>query len=126
MITYVLFVELNEARVFRVSREGVEHQVLRRHEIKHHTSRDPVNHKNGSKFFHELAEAVTDADEILLMGPSLAKDHFKAHLEGHHHDSLARKVVGSVTLDLMSDAQLLAESREFFRKYDLFGQNMPA
>lgn len=126
MTTYVLFIELNEARLFRIRREGVEQKVLRRHEIKHHTSRDPENHKSGSKFFHELAEAVADAEEILLMGPSLAKEHFKAHLENHHHGTLARKIVGSVTLDILSDAQLLAESREFFKKYDLFGQNQPA
>lgn len=123
MTTYVLWIEMDQAKVFKVSTaEKDGPRVLHRHEFKHHTSRDPKNHKDCEKFFHEIAHDIRDADEILLTGPGLAKGHFNSHLLEHHHEDLAKKVVGMKTLDRMSDGQLLERSRSFFRAYDLMGQ----
>jgi len=121
MKTYIIWIEMDLAKIFKISDNERSRQILRRHEIKHHTNRDPENHKDCEKFFHEIAEAVADASEVLLVGPGLTKEHFRAHLERHHHDTLADKIVGIATMDIVSDAKLLAYSREFFRKYDIFG-----
>ncbi len=112
---------MDQAKIFKVSGSEKSNQILHRHEVKHHTSADPGNHKNCEKFFHNIAESIYDASEILLIGPGLAKDHFKSHLERHHHGDLAKKIVGMKTMDLVSDAQLLAYSREFFKQYDVLG-----
>ena len=111
MKTYVVWIEMNEAKVFNIKSRGPVVKKFHRHE---------EGRKNCEKFFHEIAGAIQDADEILLMGPSLTKDHFKSHLERHHHQGLANKVVGMLTLDIQTDPQLMARSRKFFKKSDLF------
>lgn len=122
MNTYVLWVEMNEAKIFLVSSKEKDLKVIRRHKILHHTASDPSKHKDCEKFFHEIASYVQNADEILLAGPKLTKEHFLAHLARHHHETLAKKVVGNETLKSMSDARLMAYSRDFFKHYDSFEQ----
>jgi len=127
MVTYVVWVDMDHSKIFKIASPRQDRpRLLRRREIKHHTSRDPENHKDCEKFFHEIAHEIRDADEILLTGPSLAKDHFKAHLERHHHEGLARKVVGTRTLERVSNNLILAQSREFFKTYDIYGSSLPA
>lgn len=121
MNTYIAWVEMDRARIFRVRADGPEIKILHRHEIRHHTSRDPENLKNCDKFFKKVTAAIRDADELLLMGPGLTKEHFRTYLE-EHDELLSRCVVGALTLDLETDAQLMARSREFFKEYDMFGQ----
>jgi stalled ribosome rescue protein Dom34 len=121
MNTYVVWIEMNQAKIFNVSRSEPSLTVLNRREIKHHTSRDPKNHKDCEKFFHLISETISNADEILLMGPGLAKKHFKSHLEHHHHKNLAKVVIGEITLDIMSDEQLLAHARDYFKEYAVYG-----
>lgn len=121
MSAYTLWIEMDEAKIFKMGTEGSHPEILRRHGVKHHTHSDGKNHKDCEKFFHEIASSLTDATEILLVGPGLAKEHFKKHLENHHHLNLAKRVVGIKSLDIMTDAQILAASREFFKKYDVFG-----
>ena len=120
MAAYVVWIEMDRARVFRMQ-QGEKHPVImHRREIKHHTSRDPENHKNSEKFFHDVASELADAAEILLVGPGLAKQHFGEHLKRHHHATLAKAVVGLETSHHLSDEKLLELSRRFFRKLDLF------
>lgn len=120
MKTYIAWIEMDRARIFKVRADGPEIQILRRHEIRHHTSRDPENRKNCDKFFKKVTAAIGDADEILLMGPGLTKDHFRTYLE-KHDELLSHCIVGALTLDLDSDARLMARSRQFFKEYDVFG-----
>lgn len=122
MVTYVIWIDMNLAKIFKVSLPGKKApKLLRRREIKHHTSSDPENHKDCEKFFHSVARELCDADELFITGPSLAKEHFKAHLSRHHHDSLAKKVVGTRSLDHVTNNGILELSREFFRIYDTYG-----
>lgn len=126
MNTYVVWVEMDRAKIFRISDSEKSSRVLHRHEIKHHTSSDPKNHKDCEKFFHQIADALKDADEILLAGPSPTKEHFKAHLERHHHAGLAKKIVATRNLPWLNDERLMEKSQEFFRLYDLYGQSLTA
>jgi stalled ribosome rescue protein Dom34 len=121
MNTYILWIEMDVAKIFKIQAGPRTSKILKRREIKHHTSRDPENHKDCERFFHDVARALKNADEIYLVGPGLAKEHFKAHLKRHHHSSLALNVVGTETADHISDARILALSRKFFRSYDQFG-----
>lgn len=97
-----------------------EETKLKRHELKHHnTAVDKAqnNHKNLEKFFHEVAQSLDQAHEILLIGPGDAKIHFQKHLEGHHHAGLAGKIVGTETVDHPTDGQIVALARKFFKKH---------
>lgn len=119
-VSYLVWIEMDKAKVFNVSSDNKEPHHYHKHEHKHHNSHDEKNHKDSEKFFHEVAEHVKDAGELLLVGPGLAKNHFQDHLE-RHHAQLAKKIVGVKAMDITSDAQLLAFSREFFKKFDSFG-----
>jgi stalled ribosome rescue protein Dom34 len=121
MSAYVVWIDMDLAKVFRIQLGGPSTRLIRRREIKHHTSSDPKNHKDCEKFFHEVAGALRGAEEILLVGPGLAKEHFRAHLDRHHHTDLADRVVGTETSDHLSDARILELSRAFFRKHAIYG-----
>ncbi len=127
MSAYVIWIDMDLAKIYHLSMPRSDSPTLmHRHEIMHHTSRDPANHKNCDKFFAEIAAAIREGSEVLVTGPGLAKEHFKAYLERHDPEGLARKIVGLRTLDRLSDNRLLEQSREFFRLYDLYGSSMPA
>lgn len=70
-------------------------------------------------YYKEIAESLTTADEILLMGSSKgasnATGHFQDYLTTHHAD-IAKRVVGTVTVDResMTDGELLKDARAFF------------
>ena len=127
MSAYVVWIEMDRAKVFKIEAGKEKHPVImHRREIKHHTSRDPENHKNSEKFFHDVAAELKGASEILLIGPGLAKQHFDAHLKRHHHDTLAKAVVGFESSDIVSDEKLLELSRSFFKIFDIYGSQVRA
>lgn len=120
MNTYVVWIDLDRANIFKILPETKTHTIIKRTEIKHHTHADPENHKNGEKFFHDVSEFLDGAQEILLMGPGLAKKHFRSHLDRHHHSGLAKAIVGVETVDHPTDRQILDLSRRFFKAHDLY------
>ena len=76
------------------------------------------------KYYHEVAHALADAAEILVVGPSNAKLALIKHL--HKHDpAIADKVVGVESVDHPSDGQLLAYARHYFLKVDLMRGTRP-
>ena len=124
MTTFVVWMDMDLAKVFKVQLGEPKLKVLRRKQILHHTSRDPKNHKDGRKFYDQIAKLLSGADEILLMGPGLAKEHFKAHLESHPSLGLADNIVGSETVDHISDPEIIAASHKFFQMYDVYGKSL--
>ena len=117
MANYVVWIDSNHAKFFELHPTGVEEKTMKRHEIRHHTGveKEQNNHKNAEKFFHEVVEKLSNAHEILIVGPGEAKVHFKAHLESHHHDQIAKKVVGLETVDHPTDGQIVALGKKFFK-----------
>ena len=124
MATYVVWLDSSEAKIFALHPESVDEKKMHRTEIRHHTGveKEQNNHKNAEKFFHQVAGALTDANEILLVGPGDAKGHFRTHLEQHHHARVKDKIVGVETVDHPSDAQILALAKKFFRNHIRLGQ----
>ena len=116
-VIYVIWLDSDIAKIFKIQAEASVPHVMHRHETDHHTSRDPEKHRHLEKFHHEIAAYLHDADEILVMGPGFAKDHFKTNLGTHHNGALAKKIVGLETTDRLTDPQILAASREFFKKH---------
>ena len=68
-------------------------------------------------FFREVAAALKDAGEFLVAGPAAAKTEFVKFL---HRDApdLIEHLAGIETLDRVTDPQLLAEARRYFRVED--------
>jgi stalled ribosome rescue protein Dom34 len=120
MSAYVVWMDLDEAKVFKLVPAGKERRILRRTEIRHHTSADPENHKKEAPFFAQVRECVADASELLLLGPGATKDHFRSYLAEKDPAGVGGKIVGSLTVDHPTDNQILAESRRFFKVHDLY------
>lgn len=122
MANFVVWIDSVHAKVFELHPTKVEEKTLKRHEIRHHSGADQEqnNHKNAEKFFHELTGSLLNAHEILVIGPGDAKTHFRSHLDKHHHEQLAKKVVGVETVDHPTDGQIVALARKFFKAHLAF------
>jgi len=71
-------------------------------------------------FFDGVAEALDDIREVLVTGPGTAKVAFTRYVE-QRHPGLARRVVGTETLDHPTERELLAYARRYFKRVDQLG-----
>jgi len=69
------------------------------------------------RFFRGLADALQDADELLIAGPAAAKLQFFRFVQEFHH-ALETKVVGIETVDHPTDGQLVAFAKAYFDRVD--------
>lgn len=118
----VVWVDHHEAHVLHFSADATANERIRAHS-KHsklhtksgvpgsgHAVEDP-------KYYHRVAQALADAGEILIVGPSSGKLALIKHLQ-QHDPAVANKVVGIESVDHPTDGQLLAYARHYFLKVD--------
>lgn len=119
---FVVWLDSEEARIFELKTTGIEKSHLKKGDIDHHRRHKKDIHvdSNVEHYYRDLAEKLKKADQILLLGPGLAKNHFKGHLESHRPDHLATKIIGLENLENVSEKQILAKAHKFFKHYDLF------
>lgn len=122
MAHHVLWIDSVSALIFHLTPGGIEKTHLERKNVTHHTFNKKDHHgdTNTENFYRDLSSQLSNAEEILIIGPGLAKNHFKTYLETHHKNDLARRIVGVKNSDHPTDNQILAAAREFFRTYNLF------
>jgi stalled ribosome rescue protein Dom34 len=122
MTNYVVWLDSEKAQIYNLTTTGVIKSHLKKKGADHHThdKKDHSHDSNLEHFFRDLALKFGDAEHVLLLGPGLAKTHFKAHLETHHVNGLAKKIIGIENSDHPTDNQILAEARKFYKTYDLF------
>ena len=118
----VLWIDSLHAKIFRITPEGVSKKSLKLNKIQHHTNHYEKNLQNSEdKFFAEVVEALGDISErFLIMGAGPAKIFFKSYLEKHRCSHLLKALVDVVTIDSVSDNQILEASRTHFKKFDMF------
>lgn len=106
----VAWVDHTQAHVIHFTKEQAESEVVKTHST----------HPNGSSahYFDDVAKALGDSREILIVGPGLEKLALMKHLIKHHH-SVAERVMSVETVDHPSDGQLLKYARKYFVKADL-------
>lgn len=109
MSSVVLWIDTQHAKIFRFLPGEVKHE-----EIKKGHSNHEVTH-----YFHDIAKKIADAVEILIVGPGIARKSFFHHLE-EHNKNLVPKVVGVENMDHLTDGQIVAHAKNFFRKHDIF------
>jgi stalled ribosome rescue protein Dom34 len=122
MSDYVVWLDSEKAHIFNLKTTGVVKTHLEKKTVDHHTSNKKDNHtdSNLEHFFRDLAVSLKDAEKLLIMGPGLAKNHFKTHLETHHTDHLAKKIIGLENSDHPTDNQILQIAGKFYTTYNLF------
>ncbi|HTB73571.1 MAG TPA: hypothetical protein VK762_10025 [Polyangiaceae bacterium] len=113
-----VWIDHKEAKIFHVVAEGFElTQIKAPH---HHVTRkaeEQGTHAGSERYFHDVATALKDAEEILLVGPSSAKLDFFRYVHKHDH-ALEPKILGIETLDHPTDGQLVAYVRHYFYAKD--------
>jgi stalled ribosome rescue protein Dom34 len=114
-----VWIDHNEAKVFHITPETFdEKRVL---SPNHHVHRHPKdqetrthNHPDDEhRFFHQVVGTLADADQILVLGPSVTKLHFLRYVQ-KENPTLAPHIVGLETADHPSDGQLVAHARQYF------------
>ena len=68
------------------------------------------------KYYRELIKIVQQADSVLIMGPGEAKRGLKTEIE--KSKKLAQKIAKVETQDKMTEQQIIARVRYFFKWYD--------
>ena len=111
-----VWIDHNEAKIFHVDDETLDADVIRprRHLSRHPTQTAERSHPADEQhFFHEVAQAVESAREILVVGPGKAKLEFIKHVQKHDH-AIEPKIIGVETVDHPTDKQLVAHAKKYF------------
>lgn len=116
MSAYVVWMDSGHAKIFHLKGGAVAASKAVRHEHDHHTAnKNDSKHKDSPRFFQDVAEHLrTPDDRVLLVGPGVSKNHFVTYLENHHQKDLARRIVGTESMDHPTDAQIVAFARKYF------------
>jgi stalled ribosome rescue protein Dom34 len=127
-IRCLVWVDHHEARIVRTLAKGFDVVVVdgddeRPHERKHHGGH---RHPLSARFADRIVTAIRDDRDLVVTGPSTAKDELLVHLRERHHE-LAARVSLVKTLDAATDGQLAARARELFERLDhMRGVHVPA
>jgi stalled ribosome rescue protein Dom34 len=115
---FVVWIDHREAHVIQFNPDDAEASVIHptsKHEHLHHkqgvvgSGNLPENHA----YYQSVADAIKDAGEILIVGPSSAKLELFKHLQ-KHAPAIAARVVSVETVDHPTDGQLLKFARHHF------------
>jgi stalled ribosome rescue protein Dom34 len=111
-----VWIDHKEAKIFHVEPAGFEvSQIKAPH---HHLTRkaeEQGRHAGSERFFHDVAAALKDSEEIVVVGPSSAKLDFVRYAV-KHDAALETKILGVETLDHPTDGQLAAYVRHYFHR----------
>jgi stalled ribosome rescue protein Dom34 len=125
----LVWVDHHEARIVSSHPDTTEPDVKvlagdvgRPHERKHDGGH---RHAMTAHFADRIVEGTREYTELVVAGPSTAKDELMGHLRDRHPELVARVYVVE-TLDHTSDAQLAAHARELFVRVDrMHGVHVP-
>lgn len=113
-----VWIDHQEAKLFHVLPDGFD--VTKIEAPYHHFARKALEqgrHAGSEDFYHQVAAALADATEILIVGPSSAKLDLFRHIHRHDH-TLEAKIVGVETLDHPTEGRLVAYVRHYFEVND--------
>lgn len=126
MNSIAVWLTSEEAKIFEFAPEGVKTHKMHTHGKHHAKEGMGKNHSqkggDAEHFYHEVADylAKTRTDRWLIMGPGLAKNHFKSHVDSHHAQQ-SKKILALETMDKASDGEIIDFAHDKFKKLGLFG-----
>ncbi len=120
MAYIVCWLDSEEAKIFEFTTEGINKVDLKiKEEEKTANKSGDHHHHDSAAFYHRVADTMKSCTEALVVGPGMAKKHFKSYLE-NKNQSLSKRIVGFENMDHPTDKQIVAEARKFFKAHDLF------
>ncbi len=113
----VIWIDREHALLYLISNEKMERQKFTHHHKENHRHvRDSIEKGLEEKgLFQDVGNALNAADQILILGPGVAKHHFQNYLM-EQKPMVARKISGVETVDHPSDGQIAAMARKFLDK----------
>ena len=116
MSVAVVWIDQLHAKLFQITPEKMERKHLDSRYLDHHThSLDRLDvERQNAKFFGRVADELTAATQVLILGPGVGKHQFQNHLF-EHYPLVAKRVAGCETVDHPSDGQIAALARQFFK-----------
>ncbi|RYZ97936.1 MAG: hypothetical protein EOP11_21355 [Proteobacteria bacterium] len=120
MAEYVVWLDSEKATIFSLKAEGIENS-----HVKTSSSEKPNRDNKDADagqvhFFKDIASQIKDAQSTLLVGPGLAKNHFKKYAEEHLAGTVGKSIIGMETSDHPSDKKVLEIAQPHFKTYEKF------
>ena len=115
----VVWLDQTEAHVIHFTRDDAETEVIKT--TSQHKKAGVVSNNRAEEdttYMDEVIAALTEAKQILVVGPGQEKLALMRHMTKAHADT-ADKVVSVETVDHPNDSQLLTYARKYFVKSDL-------
>lgn len=115
----IAWIDHSQARIFHVGRSGDDEIVMHPHLPTQH-----LHHKANSigsghaapdkEFMAQVTSAISDAGEILIIGPASAKTEFARHLR-EQHSKIGERIVAVEAADHPSDREIVAYAKQYFK-----------
>jgi stalled ribosome rescue protein Dom34 len=115
----IVWIDHSQAKVFHVGLSGEDEVTLHPHLPTRH-----LHHKANSigsghagldkEFFAQVMNAVSDAGEILIIGPAGAKTELAKYLR-EQHPKVGDRIIGVEPADHPSDGEILAYAKKHFK-----------
>ncbi|GLH75345.1 hypothetical protein SSBR45G_02530 [Bradyrhizobium sp. SSBR45G] len=115
----VIWLDHSEAKLFHIGLTGADELTLHPHlqtkHLHHKANAIGSGHAAPDKhFLEEIASALNDAGEILIIGPAGAKTELAKHLR-EKHPAIGKRIVAVEAADHPSDRQIVAYAKQHFK-----------
>ena len=109
----VVWLDHTKAQIIHFDKNASESESLKTHSTHPHPRDNHVNGDDNTLFYKDIADALADSEQILIVGPAEEKTSFMTYLTGKL-PAVAGKIKAVETVDHPSDKQLLAYARQHF------------
>ena len=115
----IVWIDHAQAKVFHIGLKGEDEIVLHPHlptrHLHHKANSIGSGHAGFDKeFFAQVMNAVSDAGEILIIGPAGAKNELAKYLR-EQHPTIGERIVAVEAADHPSDPEIVAYAKRHFR-----------
>jgi stalled ribosome rescue protein Dom34 len=115
----IVWIDHQQAKVFHIGLTGTDqvdlHPHLQTRHIHHKANSIGSGHVHEDKeMMNSIADAVSDAGEILIIGPAGAKTELAKYLH-EHKPEIGKRIVGVEAADHPSDPEIVAYAKKHFK-----------
>jgi stalled ribosome rescue protein Dom34 len=115
----IVWIDHLQARIFHLGLSGTDEIILHpymptRHIHHKANSRDSGHVHESAEFLNHVLDAVSDAGEILILGPSGAKTELAKYIREQNPD-VAGRVIAVEAADHPTDGEIVAYAKRHFK-----------
>jgi len=115
----IVWIDHSQAKVFHVGLSGEDEMILHPHlptrHLHHKANTIGGGHSGLDKeFLGQVLTAISDAGEILIIGPASAKTELAKYLR-EKHPRIAERIVAVEAADHPSDREIVAYAKKYFK-----------